>query len=91
MEDKKIKNQNVIIENREKIFITGVVDVHSFDDEVVIVQTELGILTIKGTNLKLNKLSLDNSDLAIDGNVIAIAYSDVEQIKSGGMFKKLFK
>ena len=52
MEDKNktFKEQNIVIQNREKAVITGVEDIHSFDDELVIVQTDLGILTIKGEN-----------------------------------------
>ena len=55
--DKIITNQNIIMENREKISVTGVIDIHSFDDELVLVQTDLGILTIKGDDLKMNKLN----------------------------------
>ena len=40
--------QNLILENREKLTITGVLDVLSFDDQIVILETELGLLTIKG-------------------------------------------
>lgn len=40
--------QNVILENREKLTISGVLDVLSFDDQIVIVETELGLLTVKG-------------------------------------------
>ena len=40
--------QNIILENREKLNITGVLDVLSFDDQVVILETELGLLTVKG-------------------------------------------
>ncbi len=44
--------QNVILENREKLTISGVLDVLSFDDQIVIVETELGLLTVKGENLR---------------------------------------
>ena len=95
MDDKKINkltNQNIIIENREKACITGVIDIHSFDDELVLVQTELGILTIKGDDLKMNKLSLDNNELVVEGKIIAIAYSDVQNTKTNkGIMNKLFK
>ena len=53
--------QNVILENREKLTISGVLDVLSFDDQIVIVETELGLLTVKGENLRINKLSLDRN------------------------------
>ena len=53
--------QNLILENREKLTITGVVDVLSFDDQIVIVETQLGLLTVKGEDLRINKLSIDLS------------------------------
>ena len=95
MEDKKINkvmtNQNIIIENREKISVTGVIDIHSFDDELVLAQTDLGILTIKGDDLKMNKLNLDNNELVIEGQIMAIAYSDINNAKKSGFMNKLFK
>ena len=96
MEDKKtnkLTNQNIIIENREKACITGVIDIHSFDDELVLVQTELGVLTIKGDDLKMNKLSLDNNELIVEGKIVAIAYSDINNNNKAnkGIMNKLFK
>ena len=55
--------QNIVLENREKLNITGVLDVLSFDDQIVILETELGLLTVKGENLRINKLSLDTSEV----------------------------
>ena len=85
-------NQNIIIENREKISVTGVIDIHSFDDELVIAQTDLGILTVKGDDLKMNKLNLENNELIIEGKIIAVAYSDINSNgKKTGIMNKLFK
>ncbi len=93
MEDKNktFKEQNIVIQNREKTVVTGVEDIHSFDDELVIVQTDLGLLTIKGENLKMNKLNLENNELIIEGRASAIAYSDAVQNKKQGLMNKLFK
>ena len=92
MEDKKNMNShNLIMENRGKLTITGVIDIHSFDDELVLVETQMGILTIKGNDLKMNKLNLDNSELVVEGKKIALVYSDSEIGKKGGMFGKIFK
>lgn len=91
MEEKKIKNHNIIMENREKANITGVLDIHSFDDELILAETEEGILTIKGYDLKMNKLNLDNNELIVEGKIIALIYSDNTQEKKGGMFGKIFK
>ena len=54
--------QNIVLENREKLSISGVLDVLSFDDQIIIVETELGLLTIKGEDLRINKLSIDTSE-----------------------------
>ncbi len=89
MEDKKM--HNLIMENRERLSLTGVKDIHSFDDELVLVETELGILTIKGFDLKMNKLNLDNNELIVEGKIVALIYSEQDMAKKGGMFGKIFK
>jgi len=82
-EIKKTSNiiQNIILENREKLNISGVLDVLSFDDQIIIVETELGLLTIKGENLKINKLNIDTSDVTLDGRISTLAYSDSDSLK----------
>lgn len=94
MEDKKINkltNQSIILENREKLTVTGVIDIHSFDDELVLAQTDLGILTIKGEDLKMNKLNLENNELFVEGKISVVAYSDINSTKKTGFMNKLFK
>ena len=84
--------QNIILENRGKLSISGVLDVLSFDDQVVILETDLGLLTVKGDNLRINKLSIDTSEVIIEGDISAIVYSDKELDKKGGsILSKLFK
>ncbi len=82
IDDKKILNtnviQNIFMENREKLNISGVKDVLSFDDQMVIVETELGLLTIKGENIRINKLSIDSSEISIDGYINNLNYSNAE-------------
>ncbi len=84
--------QNLILENREKLTISGVLDVLSFDDQVVILETELGLLTVKGENLRINKLSIDTQDVIVEGEVSSLNYSQKDLDKnSGGFFGKIFK
>lgn len=84
--------QNLILENRGKLSISGVNDVLSFDDQVVMVETELGLLTVKGENIRINKLSIDTSEVIIEGNISYLAYSDKEMEKSkGNLISKIFK
>ena len=83
--------QNLVLENREKLNISGVNDVLSFDDQVVIIETELGMLTVKGENLKINKLSIDTADVIVEGRINNLSYSE-QRIKSeGGILGKIFK
>ena len=84
--------QNLILENRGKLSISGVLDVLSFDDQVVMVETELGLLTVKGENLRINKLSIDTSEVIVEGDISYLAYSDRENEKTKGSFmSKIFK
>ena len=84
--------QNIILENREKLSISGVLDVLSFDDQIVILETELGLLTVKGENLRINKLSLDTSEVVVDGEIYNLGYSEKDNNqKSGSFFGKIFR
>ena len=96
LEEKKLSTtnimQNLILENRNKLSISGVLDVLSFDDQIVIIETEMGLLTVKGENLKINKLSIDTSEVIVEGDIFELAYSD-ENInkKSSGFLNKISK
>lgn len=100
MDDRKIPPQsngnviqNLILENREKLTITGVVDVLSFDDQIVIVETQLGLLTVKGEDLRINKLSIDSLEVIIEGQIFSLGYSDdnINKKNSGSLLGKIFK
>ena len=85
--------QNIVLENREKLSVSGVNDVLSFDDQVVLVDTELGLLTVKGENIRINKLSLDTSEVIIEGEISCLNYSQKNQEKSSGtsLLSEIFK
>lgn len=84
--------QNIFLENREKLNISGVIDVLSFDDQIVIVETELGLLTVKGEDLRINKLSIDTSEVIVEGEIYNLGYSEKDYSKKDSSFLgKLFK
>ena len=74
--------QNLLLENREKL-----------TDQIVILETELGLLTVKGENLRINKLSLDTAEVIVDGEIYNLGYSekDLDKKSSGGILGKIFK
>lgn len=85
--------QNIILENREKLTVTGVIDVLSFDDQIVIVETQLGLLTIKGEELRINKLSIDSLEVIVEGEIFNLGYSDanINKKNNGSLLGKIFK
>ncbi|MGL4762772.1 MAG: sporulation protein YabP [Sarcina sp.] len=62
------------LENRKKLSLTGVLEVISFDDQEINLNTNLGGLNITGENLKVNKLDVQNGDVVITGCIITIVY-----------------
>jgi len=93
-DDKKVikpKVQNLILENRQRLSISGVIDVESFNEDCVVVDTELGLLIIHGEDLRINKLNIDNSELNIEGNIISCEYNDRETTRPKGFFGRMFK
>jgi len=86
----KTQNHNLNMSNRQKLDITGVVKVINFNDENINLSTVMGDMIIKGKNMKINKLNVDNGDMSIEGEFISISYVN----KSAGgesILKKLFK
>lgn len=94
MDERNItKMQNIILENRNKLNVSGVLDVLNFDEQIVTVDTELGILVIKGIDLRLNKFNLDNTELSVEGEIVSIVYNDKTYSKKNGesLLTKIFK
>lgn len=86
-EEKKIEH-SLIMQGRKNLSISGVKDVKTFDDETIVLITEMGILNIKGNDLRINGFSTSSKDINIEGKIYALIYSDEE---SGGFFKRLMK
>ncbi|CDB24313.1 sporulation protein YabP [Clostridium sp. CAG:557] len=90
-EKKDIKlSHNLILKERKSLNISGVLDVDSFDDNAVVAYTDLGELTIKGSNLHINKINLDSGDLELDGEVYSLEYAE-DRPAERGFFSKLFR
>jgi sporulation protein YabP len=87
------KNHKLVVNNRKTSMVTGVLDVLSFDLNEILLETEMGMLMIKGSDLHVNRLSVEKGEVDLSGNIDSIAYSSVNQAaKSGENFlAKLFK
>jgi len=93
MEEKKAikpKIQNILLENRQKLLISGVLDVESFNEQYVIVHTDLGGLAVRGEGLHISRLNMDSGELNVEGDILSLEYTESEGSK-GGFFSRLFK
>ena len=78
MEDRQVsKMHKLVIHNRKTSAVTGVLDVLAFDLNEILLETEQGMLMIKGKDLHVNRLSLEKGEVDLSGNIDSIAYSDV--------------
>lgn len=90
----KVKSHKLILNNRKTGMVTGVLDVLSFDLNEILLETEQGILLVKGNDLRVNRLSVDKGEMELSGNIDSISYSNTNHMKSSqndGFFTKLFK
>ncbi|WP_239618999.1 sporulation protein YabP [Cohnella mopanensis] len=89
---KGVKQQEVRMLNRKSLDISGVSNVESFDNEEFLLETECGFLTVRGQNLHMKNLSLDQKFVSIEGTIHSLVYLDGSTVnKSKGLFGKLFK
>ena len=80
---------NVILEDRTRLSVSGVMDVESFDDRQIVAKTSKGSLILRGSDLHIDKLSLDTGDLVVTGLVTELGYE--ETAPSGSLWQRLFK
>ncbi|MCF6462262.1 sporulation protein YabP [Clostridium sp. Cult1] len=85
------KNQNILVEDRNRVTITGVEQVDSFNDNTIILRTIKGGMVIKGEGLNVGKLNLDDGNIKIDGIINGINYIDKELSQKGNIIGKIFK
>lgn len=84
--------QNIILENRRRLSISGTEDVESFDEDSIVLYTQLGVLTVKGTDLHINKLSVESGEVVVEGEINSVAYTDDDVKGKGlGFFGKMFR
>lgn len=66
----------MVMEGRSKLTLTGAKEVLRFDEELAELSTELGNLTIEGSNLKLKTLSLDTGTVVVEGELRSFSYEE---------------
>jgi len=81
---------NVIMNNCEKLSLTGVRDVEGFDENEVVCVTDRGELLIRGQNLHVDRVELSVGDVDVSGNIMALIYTGSGG-KKNSIFSKIFR
>ncbi|MCI8326716.1 MAG: sporulation protein YabP [Lachnospiraceae bacterium] len=87
------KLHKVIMNNRKSGNFTGIKDVISFDPKEILLETEMGMLQIKGEDLHVSRLTLEKGEVDIQGMVISMVYSEIESYgkKAENFLGRLFR
>lgn len=83
---------SLTLEKRNKMQLTGVTEVISFDELTIAADTDCGIIVIKGEGLHISSLDLDKGNMSLDGSIDSVVYEDSDGC--GGkpsFFSKLFR
>ena len=83
----------LMMEDRGKMSMTGIVDVISFDEDQVVLDTDKGLLTIKGKDLCVSRLTLDKGEVDVDGQADSLIYSSNVSLRRSGesLLSRLFR
>ncbi len=81
----------IIIEDREKITISGVSDVENFDEREITLYTVDGAIQLFGEDFKINKLNVETGDVEIEGYITEVKYTGVDKTDKGGFWGKIFR
>ncbi len=92
-EKKKAGVHKVYLNARKSAALSGVRDVLSFDAKEVYLETEQGILLIRGDELHVSRLSLEKGEVDIDGRIDSFAYSEQETAtkKATSLFRRFLQ
>lgn len=86
------KKSSLNLENRKKLVITGIIEVISFNEDHISLNTNLGMLDVKGTSLKMNKLDVQNGQVIIIGSIDSCIYTNSKpKKKKRNIISKMFK
>lgn len=94
MEERQVpKAHKLIVNNRKTSMVTGVLDVLAFDLNEILLETEQGMLMVRGKDLHVNRLTLEKGEVDLAGHIDSVAYSDVphHSKKGDNLFARLFK
>ena len=93
MEEKLGVSHRLTLNNRDRGNLTGILDVISFNESQIVLDTDMGLLTIRGKDLHVSRLSLEKGEIDLEGRTDSFTYSSNESIRKAGQsfLSRLFK
>ena len=79
-----IRDHACRLENRNAASLTGVREVVSFDENQVVMDTDMGLLTIKGKDLHVSRLTVEKGEMDVEGQIDSLTYSSNEAYRKAG-------
>ena len=80
---------HILLENRNRLAVSGVEEVESFDESAIVMGTSKGVLVVRGEQLHIEQLSLDGGALKVEGYVDSITYEEERTARGGGLLARL--
>lgn len=87
----------VILDNREYASIEGVIHVESFDDQEIVLDTEMGVMTLRGEDMKIKQYDQEQGHLTVEGMIVSVLYApgkgraSGKSRQKGGFFDRLLR
>ena len=89
MDEKRNLPHKLIIDERKELSMSGILEVKSFNEETLILNSVLGCVTVKGEGIKISSFNTQTGELLAEGKIYAVAYISSET--KGGFFSKMFR
>ena len=90
-EENALENPHrLTLDSRSRLTLTGVTEVESFDEEKIILITHEGYLTVSGNGMRIKKLSSENGDAVVEGQINGCVYTDGKKEKES-FLKRVLK
>ena len=85
-------SHEVKITDRSIITLSGINKINSFDDQEFLMESNMGMILLKGEGLEIVKLDTHDGNVKIKGKLISYAYiEEIKKNKEESLLAKLFK
>ncbi len=88
---KERSTTSLILKNRASLYIGGVLDIISSDENTVVLDTADGGLEISGDELRIKNMNVENGEISVEGSIDSLVFTDNEKKEKRSLFARMFK